>query len=325
MIQLFLEPTFSQAGCKCILLGEHSAIYGHLAIACSLKEPKLTLQATPFPAGKNTWQDSFELLAQGKKMALDSSWLHKLHQAFDLVTQKICRVSLDEITPAKIQIISEIPIGAGLGGSASLAVSIIRLVEKAAQASLSLDTCQALALEIDTLFHGSASGIDTLTILQEKAISFRRSGVSEPLVVGKPFHLVVVDSQERCATSHMVQKVSQLFAQKKTMVCESLDHLGAIAQQGLTAIAEGNLPFLAQGFRQAHHELQKLGVSTQKLNAIVEDLEHSGALGAKLSGGGGGGVALGLLDELPSPQQIQLWKKWGDCFIVTIEKTTVSN
>ena len=51
---------------------------------------------------------------------------------------------------------------------------------------------------------------------------------------------------------------------------------------------------------EAHELLSLCGVSAPSLDAIVEAARTAGALGAKLTGAGGGGAAIALVDD-PEP------------------------
>ena len=52
---------------------------------------------------------------------------------------------------------------------------------------------------------------------------------------------------------------------------------------------------------EAHALLKTIGVSTQDLDELVALSMRHGALGAKLSGAGGGGVVVALVPEDPEP------------------------
>ncbi len=73
-----------------------------------------------------------------------------------------------------------------------------------------------------------------------------------------------------------------------------IDELGNIAYRGKIAI-EGNKPTeLGNLMTGAHFLLDKLSVSNDRLNKLVDISLDSGALGAKLTGGGRGGSMIAL-------------------------------
>ena len=54
----------------------------------------------------------------------------------------------------------------------------------------------------------------------------------------------------------------------------------------------------------AHAVLRNLGVSCPELEDAVAALKRAGALGAKLTGAGGGGAAIGLARDEPHAREI---------------------
>ena len=54
----------------------------------------------------------------------------------------------------------------------------------------------------------------------------------------------------------------------------------------------------------AHRELQKLNVSSEKSDTLVDEALAQGALGAKMSGGGLGGCIIALTDEKEKAKEI---------------------
>jgi mevalonate kinase len=65
---------------------------------------------------------------------------------------------------------------------------------------------------------------------------------------------------------------------------------------------------------QAHLLLQKLGVSDEKLDYLVDVAHVQGALGAKLTGGGRGGCMIALAANQHQAEKIaQALEKSGAC------------
>jgi mevalonate kinase len=77
-------------------------------------------------------------------------------------------------------------------------------------------------------------------------------------------------------------------------VDQKLTRLGELARRGRPAFEQGDGKALGALFDEAHAVLQELGVSCKELDETVTRLRAGGALGAKLTGAGGGGAAIGL-------------------------------
>ena len=67
-----------------------------------------------------------------------------------------------------------------------------------------------------------------------------------------------------------------------------------------TALETGDLATLGALLSSSHDLLRQLGVSTPRMDALRAVLLEKGALGAKLTGAGGGGLVLGLFPCDPS-------------------------
>ena len=73
--------------------------------------------------------------------------------------------------------------------------------------------------------------------------------------------------------------------------------IGTITEQALEHIQGGSPSKLGPLMDQNHDLLVRLGVSTAKLDLLVQTARNSGALGAKLSGGGLGGHVIALVED----------------------------
>lgn len=75
-----------------------------------------------------------------------------------------------------------------------------------------------------------------------------------------------------------------------------------------------------------HGLLRQLGVSTERLDALVDAARQAGALGAKLSGGGGGGcmVALAFEEDVPAVQEALREAGAGSQFHTVVESEALS-
>ena len=72
-----------------------------------------------------------------------------------------------------------------------------------------------------------------------------------------------------------------------------------IVTQGEAALENGNMELLGQLLNQNHALLQQLTVSCQELDDLVNAARAAGAMGAKMSGTGRGGLMLALT---PTPE-----------------------
>ncbi|MBU0703725.1 MAG: mevalonate kinase, partial [Chloroflexi bacterium] len=75
------------------------------------------------------------------------------------------------------------------------------------------------------------------------------------------------------------------------------DQIGDIADEARRAIESGDIDALGPLMDDNHKMLIELGVSSPKLDDLVETARLAGAMGAKLSGAGRGGNIIALVED----------------------------
>ena len=73
--------------------------------------------------------------------------------------------------------------------------------------------------------------------------------------------------------------------------------MGNLVTQARKSLQSGNMEGFGTCLTANHMLLQRLGVSTPKLDTMVEGALQAGAWGAKLSGAGGGDCMIALVAE----------------------------
>lgn len=292
-----------RASGKMILLGEHSAVFGFPALAIPL--PCLELRITGSRALEQTNSERWTVRIQGYRVALTSEEQVRLNEAWQLACQL---AGTDREGLNHFAIDSDIPLSAGLGGSAALSVSLVRLalslldskVERPQRTAIA-----ALANQVEQLFHGVASGLDTAACDADSPIRFSRSTGPLPLhLKGPSAWVVLIDSRERSSTRVQVERVAQLRLEQPTETEDYLATLGHLAESGVSLLEQCQWKELGASLNGAQLALAGLGVSTLAIDRICVALRSHGALGAKLTGAGGGGMVLALFEHLPPLEAI---------------------
>jgi len=317
--RVFLAPHGAEgAACgKVILIGEHSAVDGHPAIALPLREQSLRVEfkrseqhVRQEEDSSTDWNSCWLLKQSGADTTIAQTEKNRLTQSLELALKLLTGGSaqLSDFLPQRILIDSRIPLGAGMGGSAALSAALIRAVAQALGISHSAQEVGLLANELDGMFHGRASGLDAATVVSDSIISFEKSSGSTRIANGLGFWLLLIDTGERTPTRDMVTRVAALREKSPETVAGCFSTLAALARRCRELIPNGEIVEVGSLLTQAHHQLQLLRVSTPALDACVEDLLAAGAVGAKLTGGGGGGLALGLFINRPSVPLSGRWQ-----------------
>ena len=90
-------------------------------------------------------------------------------------------------------------------------------------------------------------------------------------------------------TAKTVGRVRDAWEQDRRLYERIFDQIDALTLRGVQAISDNDLPLLGELMNICHGMLNALQVSTPELEQLVTIARENGALGAKLTGGGGGG------------------------------------
>jgi mevalonate kinase len=251
---------------KIILLGEHSVVYGHRAIAAAVE---LTTRVTLEPHDGPTWlRDSFLRDAR-----LDQAIAHALPS-----------------TGWAVDIGTDLPVGRGMGSSAALSIALVRAAAAVRGENLDFEEEHRRGFDLERIFHGNPSGLDHAVSALGGAVVYRRG--EAPLPIDMPrIPVVVLDTGVAGDTAALVAGV----AARRPGIDESLDRLGALVEEALPAL--GDAQALGQAMNEAQHHLEQIGVSNPGIEELVRLARKHGALGAKLSGAGGGGIVVALTPD----------------------------
>jgi len=284
---------------KAILFGEHAVVYKRPAIAVPITQINARAVVTPLP---NEQPGTIRL--ESPEVDLDTTLArlpgeHPMNVLFEHIKQHL-RIS--HFPAMHVRIASSIPVAAGLGSGAAVSVAIIRAVcEYLGKPLPNNEVCQ-LAYQAEKVYHGTPSGIDNTVITYAQPIYFVSGQPFDLLQVFEPFTLVIADSGEKSSTAKIVSNVRHQWVEDTFRVESIFDTITKIVNQAREKIEEGPLKDLGPLMTANHSYLQQLGVSTRKLDFLVETAIKAGARGAKLSGAGGGGNMIALTTAEKSQQ-----------------------
>ena len=199
----------------------------------------------------------------------------------------------------RIEVFPDIPRGMGLGGSAAIAVAIIRGLSNHFNLGLSDETVNGMALESEKIAHGNPSGIDNTMATFGKPLIYRSGDppLVETLNINQSFSMVVGFTRNEGVTAKTVRNVRQGWKQNTTMYEKIFDDIDELVLKSVTAIQNNDFASLGQMMNICQGLLNALQVSTPELERLIELAREAGALGAKLTGGGGGGAMVALVDD----------------------------
>jgi len=313
------EPSAKPAGLgrgygKVILLGEHSVVHGRPALAASLvRGSYATVSEVPMGTGVTSVpvpMDELRVDPWGLHVVSGrpetNPDLELVRRAFSQLCQSF-REQMPERPAFSVRAVLEVPSGAGLGSSAALGVAVARAMANALGLADSEERVLAESLAWERVFHGNPSGVDSAMAVGSGLSLYLRTPNGPSLTrlrVPRPLPLVVGDSAESCSTKRMVERVAEQLAADHARVEPIFDDIASLVQDAQLAIEQGDFSRLGQLFDRNHARLAELGLSTPKLDALCQLARDAGALGAKLTGGGGGGCAIALCHDLSAAQRV---------------------
>jgi mevalonate kinase len=271
---------------KLILCGEHAVVYGRPAIALPLTDLRASVAVEQLPAGAG--------------IRLRTPNLELPPEADDPLIElaRIVAVQLAIAPDLGVTIHSDIPIASGMGSGAAVATALVRALAALSGHTLAPEAISALVYASEQRFHGTPSGIDNTVIAHERPIWYCRGeqATIEPITVGVPLTLVIGDTGVRSATRLPVGWVRERRTADPAQYDAIFEEIGRLVAQIRDLLAAGDLRALGAYLNANHELLQRLGVSSPELDRLVEAARGAGALGAKLSGAGWGGVMLALTE-----------------------------
>ena len=276
---------------KIILLGEHAVVYGRHALAVPVP---LAMRATI----EDAESDIQVLIPQWnvtESMPRGAEPRNSLEQSLQMIFE---RVGLDE-DAFSIRVQAHVPRAMGLGGSAALAVAVIRAAAERAGRTLTDDEVNALAYESEKFAHGRPSGIDNAVATYGRPLLYQRGDppVARPVEIGAPVDIVVGLTRREGLTAAMVARVAEGREKSPASYERIFDELDALTLEGCEALEKGDWDALGRCMNLSHGLLNALQVSTHELERLVEIARRKGAAGAKLTGAGGGGAVIALAPE----------------------------
>jgi hydroxymethylglutaryl-CoA reductase len=273
---------------KAILLGEHAVVYGRHAIAVPLP---LTTRAVVADAGQGV-----ELLIPRWGVEYQLAKPPEQRRSFERAAGAILdRLGLTDRN-LRIEVFPDVPRGMGLGGSAAIAVAIIRALDRHFGLELSDAQVNELAYLSEEIAHGQPSGIDNTLATYGRPLLFRRGTppLVESLAIRSPLHLVIGMTRAEGLTAKTVGNVREARERNPRLYDKIFDDIDALVLQAVAALRDDDQQALGELMNVCQGLLNALQVSTPELERLIGIARGAGALGAKLTGGGGGGAMVAL-------------------------------
>ena len=300
--------TIATAQAKFILSGEHFVVEGAPSVVIPASCFTTQVQIVDKPEPGLTVSCSFDC---------EQPDLDRNRAEYESLVMRLVQMAADMLDISlqgggyKISVMSHIPPGQGAGSSSALCQAIVEVLIK----HFIIQEChpnyyQWFGNELENRWHGPVSGIDNAAVAWRRMIAYQRNKPLSFLSPGGPMFFVVGSVGMRKGTSpyQTFQWVRenqplQFAAYRKVME----DNATSLSR----AICQGNLSVMGKLMNESHQLFDAVGIVDAKANRAVKEALGCGALGARMTGAGGGGFVIALVSVQHAEKLQLLWEKMG--------------
>jgi mevalonate kinase len=305
---------------KVILLGEHAVVYGVPAIAAGIDRgararatplecggPSTLVVRMPEPLPAEGAAACAELRRSFTVTVRDDDDHHDLARAFRALLDT-ARGDAPGLGTHAVEVDADLPPGGGLGCSAAMGVAIARALEPGAGD----EALQARAMAWERVFHGNPSGVDAAVSARGGCVYFRKGEPLERVRVRGTLHLCIGSSGIPSSTKAMVDAVARLRERRPEVVAKSFEGIRSLVANARLAVEAGDRLALGRLMDLNQMLLSGLFVSSPDIERMCALARDAGALGAKLTGAGGGGCVVALVPSVVVGEAVlAAWRSEG--------------
>jgi mevalonate kinase len=291
---------------KVILLGEHAVVYGVPALAIGIDRG-----AVAWVESSRTGSDQAvpcRLFVEGWDVNVSEEQSdHDLGRAFRALLDAE-RARGAKLSDLSVRARSELPPGGGLGCSAALGVAIARAISP----GIGTDDVQALAMAWERIFHGNPSGVDAAVSSRGGGVFFQKGRGIESVKSKSGLLLCVGSTGVASSTKKMVDGVARLRERRPEVVGKAFEGITSLVRNARLAMEAGDRVGLGRLMDLNQMILGGLFLSNEEIERMCGMARSSGALGAKLTGAGGGGCVVALVPGASVAERVlEAWKAEG--------------
>lgn len=279
-----------RAHAKAILLGEHAVVYGAPALALPIPQLTVTASAGWSSHASDSQGDLSYTMTGTPSRALVTQASDGLRR---LIAEFKARTGVTGGPHLDVLLDSAIPPGRGLGSSAAGSRAIALALADLFGRELTESTVFDLVQTTENMAHGRASGVDARAVGASAPLLFQ-AGKVEELSIGWDGLFIIADSGAAGSTKEAVELLREGFRCHPGAQERFVGRASDLTHAARQALADGKPEELGSRLTDYHDLLRAAGLSTNRIDALVEAALWAGGLGAKITGGGLGGCVIAL-------------------------------
>ncbi len=294
---------------KTILFGEHFVVYGYPSIVAAINKKftvSLTFENSTIRKIKITSSFGFtaEIVNSTINISASSSFSYDIIKNVVNIIDSILRSNVNTIYDDAQKLIldlhlsSDIPIGGGLGSSSALCVALAGAIDYYCYKKIDKESICRKSINAEKVINKDTSGADCSICtyggfgIYDKANGFQRSFYEV-----KDLSLLIINTGISHNTFEMVEKVRKTKNNNARLFNDLACRYQEIFNLALKSLQNKDSENMGRLMDENHLLLRKLGVSTPLIDKIVETCNSYNSLGTKITGAGGGGCIISLIDK----------------------------
>ena len=298
---------------KAILFGEHFVVYGYSSIIFAIdKKLKVTLNFENLEKRTNNKKKirvfsnlgfSAEIIDSKITMLNGSPSNYNVVKNLNKIMDYLIDNNNNDIrnsTNGDITIFvnSEIPIGGGLGSSSAFCVSLIGSFYHGLNKNIDKKFICEKAIEIEKLINQNTSGVDcSICTFGGLGIYNKLFGLKKMKYDIHDFPFLIIDTGISHDTFELVNQVKKIKERDGKLFKNLCKEYERIFNSSITSLENKKLESLGILMNENHSLLKKLYLSNSVIDKIVNICQIGGTFGNKITGSGGGGCVLSLIDK----------------------------
>jgi mevalonate kinase len=313
---------------KAILFGEHFVVYGYPSIIFAIdKKLRITIKFEDPEKRTNNYKNKIRIFSNlgfsaeifdseiimSSRSPSDYSIVKNLNKIMDYLIDKnsnnndIRHYNNNDIT---ISIDSEIPIGGGLGSSSAFCVSLIGAFYRGLNINLDKKAICEKSIEIEKLIYQNTSGIDcSICTFGGLGIYSKSFGLKKLEYDIHDFPFLIIDTGISHDTFELVNRVKKIKERDIELFKKLCKEYERIFNFSIGSLENKKLESLGILMNENHSLLENLNLSNPVIDKIVNICKMGGTFGTKITGSGGGGCVLSLIDGCEQNLVNRLLKK----------------
>lgn len=283
---------------KLMLFGEHAVVYGHPCIVTAVDKRMRVRVGFNGKGAIVVHAPQMGMDHYHKRMAdLGKHEVPKPVRFIELLVKNFSKTyglerGLDIVTDCEFS--SDFGFGSSAAVTAALAFGIKELLSMKLTKKQLFELCYMTVLDAQ----GVGSGFDVASAIYGGTLYFVGAGKVVECIRATKLSLIVGYTGVKADTPTLVRQVAEQRRRHRKQIDQLFRKITRVVHAARTAIEKRNFKALGRLMDYNQMLLEALGVSSEELDRLITASRKAGALGAKLSGAGGGDCMIALADSI---------------------------